>query len=196
VFSARDQKVFRDLAGISLDAAVNCEGGRFRGSILFTHRGVSGPVVLQASSYWKHGAPLIIDLLPATDIAAVFSGKRQSTVEMRNLLSQYFPKRFAQTWCGLYTLSKPIVRYSDQELRLIAEHLHSWEIKPSATEGYGRAEVTAGGVDTAELSSKTMEAKKVPGLYFIGEVLDVTGHLGGYNLHWAWASGHAAGQYA
>jgi predicted Rossmann fold flavoprotein len=163
---------------------------------LFTHRGVSGPAVLQASSYWKHGAPLFLDLLPETDIAAVFREKRQSTMGMRNLLSQYFPKRFARTWCDLYTPSKPIVQYSDRELRLIADHLHSWEIMPSATEGYRSAEVTAGGVDTAELSSKTMEAKKVPGLYFIGEVLDVTGHLGGYNLHWAWASGHAAGQYA
>jgi predicted Rossmann fold flavoprotein len=196
VFSGRDQKIFRDLAGISLDAAVLCEGRRFRGNILFTHRGVSGPAVLQASSYWKAGVPVLIDLLPSIDISAVFHAKRQSRTEMRTLLNQYFPRRFSQTWCDLSATSKPLVQYSDRELRLITDRLHSWEIRPSATEGYRGAEVTAGGIDTAELSSKTMETKKVQGLYFIGEVLDVTGHLGGYNLHWAWASGHAAGQYA
>ena len=196
VFSGREQKIFRDLAGISIDSVVECGGARFRGNILFTHRGVSGPAVLQASLYWKPGTPILIDLLPETDVAAAFNAKRQSTMEMRTLLNQFFPKRFAQTWCDLYLPSKPIVQYSDKELRLIASQLHSWTIRPAATEGYQSAEVTAGGVDTVELSSKTMESKKAPGLYFIGEVLDVTGHLGGYNLHWAWASGHAAGQYA
>jgi predicted Rossmann fold flavoprotein len=195
-FSGRDQKVFRDLAGISLDSAVECGGSRFRGNLLFTHRGVSGPAILQASLYWKHGDPLLIDLLPEIDLPAAFNAKRQSTMEMHTLLNQFFPKRLAQTWCELYVTSKPIVQYSDRELLLIANQLHSWMIRPSATEGYKSAEVTAGGVDTVELSSKTMESKKAPGLYFIGEVLDVTGYLGGYNLHWAWASGHAAGQYA
>ncbi len=196
VFSGRDQKFFRELAGISLDAAVLCGGSRFRGNILFTHRGVSGPAILQASLYWKHGDPLLIDLLPEIDVPAAFNAKRQSTMEMRTLLSQFLPKRFVQTWCDLYVASKPLVQYSDRELRLIAARLHSWTIRPGGAEGYKNAEVTAGGVDTVELSSKTMESKKAPGLYFIGEVLDVTGHLGGYNLHWAWASGHAAGQYA
>ena len=196
VFSGRDQKVFRDLAGISLDSLVECGGARFRGNVLFTHRGVSGPAILQASLYWKPGIPVLIDLLPEIDIPEAFNAKRQSTMEMRTLLNQFFPKRFVQTWCDLYVTSKPIAQYSDRELLLIANQLHSWTIRPSATEGYKNAEVTVGGVDTVELSSKTMESKKVPGLYFIGEVQDVTGHLGGYNLHWAWASGHAAGQYA
>lgn len=196
VFSGRDQKVFRDLAGISLDSLVECGGSRFRGNILFTHRGVSGPAILQASLYWKPGIPVLIDLLPDIDVREAFIVKRQSTMEMRTLLNQFFPKRFVQTWCDLYVTSKPIVQYSDRELQLISNQLHAWTIRPSATEGYKNAEVTAGGVDTAELSSKTLESKKVPGLYFTGEVLDVTGHLGGYNLHWAWASGHAAGQFA
>jgi predicted Rossmann fold flavoprotein len=196
VFSGRDQKLFRDLAGISLDAAVLCGGSRFRGGILFTHRGVSGPAVLQASLTWTSGMPLLIDLLPEIDVPAVFNAKRQSAMEMRTLLGQFFPKRFVQAWCDLSLTSKPISQYSDKELRLIAARLHSWEIRPGATGGYKSAEVTAGGVDTAELSSRTMEANKTPGLYFIGEVVDVTGLLGGYNLHWAWASGHAAGQYA
>jgi hypothetical protein len=195
-FSGRDQKIFRDLAGISLDSVVECGGSRFRGNILFTHRGVSGPAILQASLYWKPGIPILIDLLPEIDIPAVIDAKRQSAMEMRTLLNRFFPKRFVQTWCDLYVTSKPIVQYSDRELLLIVNQLHSWMIRPSATEGYKSAEVTAGGVDTVELSSKTMESRKVPGLYFIGEVMDVTGHLGGYNLHWAWASGHAAGQYA
>jgi len=117
-------------------------------------------------------------------------------MELRTLLGRYFPRRFSETWCGLFVQSKPINQYSDKELRLIEEMLHSWELVPNGTEGYNRAEVTAGGVDTKGISSKTMEAKNVAGLYFIGEVLDVTGHLGGYNLHWAWASAHAAGEYA
>jgi predicted Rossmann fold flavoprotein len=117
-------------------------------------------------------------------------------MEMQNLLAGHFPKRFAQTWCDQMLRSKPIYQYSDKELKEIADRLRAWEIFPKGTEGYRTAEITAGGVDTDELSSKTMEAKKVPGLYFIGEVVDVTGELGGYNLHWAWASGHAAGQFA
>ena len=196
LFGPSDRKLFCDLAGVSLEAIVSCGGKEFRGSILFTHRGVSGPAVLQASTYWQRKAVLLIDLLPGTDILAVFMAERQGAVTMTNLLARYLPRRFAQTWCELQGIFKPLNQYSDKELRLIAEGLHSWEVRPSATEGYGTAEVTAGGVDTGELSSKTMETKKVPGLYFIGEVVDVTGQLGGYNLHWAWASGHAAGQYA
>ena len=115
---------------------------------------------------------------------------------MHNLLAELFPKRFANAWCDLYVRSKPLCQYSDKELTGIANQLHNWEIKPKGTQGYKKAEVTLGGVDTDELSSKTMEAKKVPGLYFAGEVIDVTGQLGGYNLHWAWASGYVAGQYA
>ncbi len=196
VFAARDRKAYQELAGISLDAAVSCCGKRFRGNILFTHRGLSGPAALQASLYWTPGEPLLIDLLPGTDILAVFDDKRQSRTELRNLLAGQFPKRFAEAWCDQMTVSKPLDQTSDKELKDIANLLHAWSVLPKGTEGYDTAEVTAGGVDTDELSSKTMEAKKVPGLFFIGEVVDVTGELGGYNLHWAWASGFAAGQYA
>ncbi len=195
-FTKHDQKIFGRLAGISLDAAVAAGGRNFRGNILFTHRGLSGPAALQTSSFWIKGNTIVIDLLPRTDLAAVFASNRRSRVELRTLLGRFFPKRFAETWCELFTQSKPLVQYSEKELRSIEDRLHAWEIKPAGTEGYSRAEVTAGGVDTEGISSKTMEARTVPGLYFIGEVLDVTGQLGGYNLHWAWASGHAAGQFA
>jgi len=191
-----DQRLIRDLAGISLDTIVSCKGKPYRGNILFTHRGLSGPAVLQASSHWTPGERIVIDLLPDIDIHAVFQEKRSSKMEMQNLLAAYFPKRFAQVWCELYITSKPLNQYSEKDLCMIAGMLHAWEIAPRSTEGYRVAEVTVGGVDTAELSSKTMEAKKVPGLFFIGEVMDVTGELGGYNLHWAWASGHAAGEFA
>jgi predicted Rossmann fold flavoprotein len=196
VFSGRDQKVFQELAGISLDATLSCGAKRFRGSVLFTHRGLSGPAALQASLYRVSGAPLIIDLLPDIDILEVFKARRTSKVELRNLLAEHLPKRLALTWCGHKLVSKPVNQTPDKELKEIAEGLHAWEVLPKGTEGYDIAEVTAGGVDTDELSSKTMEAKKAPGLYFIGEVVDVTGELGGYNLHWAWASGFAAGQFA
>jgi predicted Rossmann fold flavoprotein len=196
VFSGPDQKVFQELAGISLDATVSSGLKRFRGSILFTHLGLSGPAALQTSLTWKPGESLKIDLLPQADILSVLVSRRQSKMEMRNLLAEYFPKRFAQIWCDTMMTAKPLNQTSDKELNQIANALHAWEIIPKGTEGYRTAEVTAGGVDTDELSSKTMETKNVSGLYFIGEVIDVTGELGGYNLHWAWASGYAAGQYA
>ncbi len=195
-FSQHDLNAFRSLAGISLSAVVRCGRKKFRGNILFTHRGLSGPAALQASSYWKRGEPVVIDLLPETDLAALFDQERQGKMEMRTLLARCFPKRFAETWCALYSLTGRVHGYSDKELRSIEAGLRAWEITPGRTEGYDAAEVTAGGVDTAGISSKTMESRDVPGLYFLGEVLDVTGHLGGYNLHWAWASGFAAGQYA
>jgi predicted Rossmann fold flavoprotein len=196
VFQGSDQKVFKGLAGIAFDTAVSIGRKKFRGNILFTHRGLSGPAALQASLYWEPGEPLLIDLLPALDIHEVFLSARQSKIEMHNLLAGHLPRRFVQTWCDHVIISKPINQCSDKELKEIAEGLHAWKIIPKGTEGYDVAEVTAGGVNTDELSSKTMEAKKVPGLYFIGEVVDVTGMLGGYNLHWAWASGYAAGQFA
>lgn len=196
VFPGEDQKLFKALAGIAFDAAVSCNARRFRGNILFTHRGLSGPAALQASLYWEPGQLLRIDLLPATDILGVFMEKRQSRMEMHNLLAGFFPRRFAETWCARNSCTKPIAQSSDKELKSIAGGLHGWEFVPRGTEGYDIAEVTAGGVNTDGISSKTMEAKKVAGLYFIGEVIDVTGELGGYNLHWAWASGFIAGQYA
>jgi predicted Rossmann fold flavoprotein len=196
LFPAADQKVYQGLAGISLPVTVRCAKKRFRGNILFTHRGLSGPAALQASLYWKPGEALKIDLLPDTDIFEEFLSRRQGAVELYNLLSGHFPRRFAETWCNHWVQSKPLNQCSDKELKEIADGLHTWEVLPKGTEGYDIAEVTVGGVNTDELSSKTMEAKKVPGLYFIGEVVDVTGELGGYNLHWAWASGFAAGQFA
>jgi predicted Rossmann fold flavoprotein len=196
VFSGRDQKVFQELAGISLEAALSCGAKRFRGSVLFTHRGLSGPAALQASLYRVSGEPLIIDLLPDLDLLDVFKTRRASKLEMRNLLSEYLPKRLASAWCEHKLISKPVNQTADRELKEISEGLHAWGVVPKGTEGYDTAEVTAGGVDTDELSSKTMESKKLSGLYFIGEVVDVTGELGGYNLHWAWASGFAAGQFA
>lgn len=196
VFSSKDQKRFCGLAGISLDAVVHCAGRRFAGGILFTHRGLSGPAILQVSSCWSKGAALLIDLLPDLNPGAALAGERSSRMELKTLLGRWFPRRFAETWCGLYAPSRPVNQYSDQALRSIDALLHAWEITPQGTEGYERAEVTVGGIDTREVSSKTMEALAMPGLYCIGEALDVTGHLGGYNLHWAWASGSAAGRNA
>jgi predicted Rossmann fold flavoprotein len=196
VFQGRDQKIFKGLAGIAVASVVSVGRKKFRGNILFTHRGLSGPAALQASLYWEPGEPLLIDLLPSLDIEGVFLSMRSSKMELHTLLAGHLPKRFVQTWCDHVGISKPINQCSDKELKNIAEGLHAWEIIPKGTEGYDVAEVTTGGVNTEELSSKTMESKKIPGLYFIGEVVDVTGLLGGYNLHWAWASGYAAGQFA
>lgn len=195
-FNAGELTIFGELSGISIDAVVNCNNMHFRGDILFTHRGLSGPAILQISSYWNQGDDIIINLLPDIDAHELFIMKRQSRTEMHNLLSGYFPKRFSQKWCESYLQSRPICQYTEKELKEIAHMIHNWTVKPKGTEGYKKAEVTLGGIDTNELSSKTMEAKKVPGLYFAGEVIDVTGQLGGYNLQWAWASGYAAGQYA
>ncbi len=184
------------LSGISIDALVSCNGAEFRENILLTHRGVSGPAILQISSYWKRGVALSINLLPDTDARTFFDAKHESEIELANLLSHHLPRRFAHAWCDLYACSKPMNRFSTKELEKIRAQLHRWQLEPDGTEGFAKAEVTAGGVDTDELSSQTMESKRIAGLYFIGEVVDVTGHLGGYNFQWAWASGFAAGQYA
>jgi predicted Rossmann fold flavoprotein len=195
-FGARDLDVFGRLSGIAVDSEVRCGKRRCRGNVLFTHRGLSGPAILQTSLYWRRGDPVVLDLVPETDILALFLEKCDNRMEMKTFLSGFFPKRLAGVWCDLHSGSKPMNRYSSRELRDIAHRLHNWKLVPAGTEGYKKAEVTIGGVDTAELSSRTMEAGKEPGLYFIGEVVDVTGELGGFNLHWAWASGYAAGQYA
>ncbi|MGH7820500.1 MAG: NAD(P)/FAD-dependent oxidoreductase [Candidatus Binatia bacterium] len=191
-----DLSVFGALAGVSFDSIVACDGTRFRESTLFTHRGLSGPAVLQVSSYWDPGKAIIIDLLPGLDAEELFARKRRSDMELTTLLSAHVPRRLAQAWTALHAASKPMKRYGQRALAEIAAKLRAWRIEPAGTEGYGKAEVTCGGVDTAELSSRTMEARRVPGLYFVGEVVDVTGHLGGHNFQWAWASGFAAGQYA
>ena len=164
--------------------------------MLFTHTGLSGPAILRISSYRDGKNPLEIDLLPAVDIYGILMERRASRSLLPTVLDHYLPGRFVRLWCDLHTLSKPLNRFSTQELVRVATGLHGWHVLPSGAEGFNKAEVTLGGVDTDELSSKTMESKRVPGLYFSGEVIDVTGHLGGYNLHWAWASGHAAGQFA
>ena len=195
IFYQSDQSNFSKLSGISVNAVVALKGRHFNGDILFTHRGLSGPAVLQISSLWESGDSISINLIPEHDIYLYFSKERRRKVEMKNLLSGLLPGRFAQTLCDFYIQSKPMNQYTDRELKMIADKLCNWTVRPARTECYKNAEVTVGGVDTDELSSKTMEAKKVPGLYFIGEVIDVTGQLGGYNLHWAWASGYAAGQY-
>ena len=193
-FHPQDLTLFSDLSGISIDATISCNDAQFRENILLTHRGLSGPAILQISSYWKHGDQLHINLLPDLDAHSWLMAHKNSQMVLTNLLAQHLPKRFAQKWCDTHAQVKPMNKYSEQELQSLADQLHDWQITPSGTVGYKKAEVTLGGVDTNELSSKTMEAKKVTGLYFIGEVVDVTGQLGGFNFQWAWASGHAAGQ--
>jgi len=196
IFRQRDREIFKELSGVSFDASVSCKGAHFRGKVLFTHRGLSGPAILQISLYWEQGDKISINLLPDIDAYALFISKRTSRIALSNLLSEHLPRRFIHTWCCLHASSRPLRTYTEKEIKDIAGLLHSWTIIPEGTEGYRKAEITLGGVDTAELSSKTMEAKKVPGLYFVGEVIDVSGQLGGYNLQWAWSSGYAAGQYA
>jgi len=185
---------YGDLSGVSVDALVSCNGGRFRENLLFTHRGLSGPAILQISSYWDGRTPLAIDLLPDTDVDAWFASRATSTARLDNALADLLPRRFAQQWCAAENLALPLSRLGPEHRREVTAHLHAWHVQPSGTLGYNKAEVTLGGVDTRALSSKTMAALAVPNLYFIGEVVDVTGWLGGYNFQWAWASGHAAGQ--
>lgn len=186
---------FGTLSGISVDAEVRCNGAMFRENILFTHRGVSGPAILQISSYWKDGDNIEINLLPDADLYKILRAQAQSRMKLDNFLSQFLPKRFIEKFCEQYFPIKPIYQYFEKDLQTIANAICHWVVRPIGTEGYDKAEVTCGGIDTKELSSKTMESKKVPGLYCIGEAVDVTGHLGGHNFQWAWASGFAAGQY-
>jgi predicted Rossmann fold flavoprotein len=194
LWNDEDRNIFGEISGVSIDAKVTVGKVSFRENLLFTHRGVSGPVILQISSYWKDGDSIFIDLLPDTDTTDFFEEHRQAKQELTTVLSLLLPKRFVQVWCEKYFPSKPMNQMSTKALTELESKLHGWEIRPVATEGFEKAEVTAGGVDTNELSSKTMEARNVAGLYFIGEVVDVTGWLGGYNFQWAWSSGWAAGQ--
>jgi predicted Rossmann fold flavoprotein len=197
-FAREDREKFGMLAGVSTEVVARVGGRSFREKMLFTHRGLSGPAVLQASSYWRPGEAMEIDLLPGVDLAAEMERRRAAgdRSQTRTLLAEWLPKRLADRWFEVRGESKPLAVTRDREIAEIADGLHRWRVIPGGTEGYGKAEVTAGGVDTGELSSKTMEARKVPGLYFVGEVVDVTGQLGGFNLQWAWASGFAAGQWA
>jgi predicted Rossmann fold flavoprotein len=232
-------KALAALSGVSIDALVTCPQSpesppspSFRENILITHRGLSGPAILQVSNYWRPGESISINLLPDEDVLEIISTARiiegdsapgsapnyrtangserdkdstswwnatktagqSSRIELVNLLSRYLPRRFAQAWCDLYGASRPLKTYNAKELQKIADNIHRLQLTPAGTEGFRKAEVTLGGVSTAELSSQTMEARRVPGLYFIGEVVDVTGQLGGYNFQWAWASAFAAGQ--
>jgi len=190
-FTRSDAERYGGLAGVSTLVDATAGGRTFREKLLFTHRGLSGPAILQASSYWRPGEGIRIDLLPGIELTRP-AGER---IEIRTLLSRFVPKRLADRWFELHGGSRPLAAIADRELEAISAALHNWCVVPQGTEGYEKAEVTAGGVDTSELSSKTLEAKKAPGLYFIGEVVDVTGHLGGFNFQWAWASGYSAGQY-
>jgi len=183
----------RKLAGVSTDAIVSTDKHSFRENILFTHRGLSGPAILQISNYWHKDRDIVIDLLPETDAEQLLSENASSRQRLDNFLANYLPERFADAFTAQNFEIKPLHQYSKKDLIKIAETLNGWKTRFSETEGYGRAEVTLGGVSTNDLSSQTMESIKVSGLYFIGEVVDVTGWLGGYNFQWAWASGFAAG---
>jgi predicted Rossmann fold flavoprotein len=187
---------YGDLAGVSMDVAIHCGDGRFRENLLFTHRGLSGPAILQISSYWDGKAALHIDLLPDIDASALLRDAQRSLQRLDTLLAEHWPKRFAQQWTAAQDAARPLRELGDARLAQLAGAIHDWTVMPSGTLGYQKAEVTLGGVDTRALSSRTMQVNAVPGLHFIGEAVDVTGWLGGYNFQWAWASGHAAGQAA
>ncbi|MFI5363221.1 MAG: NAD(P)/FAD-dependent oxidoreductase [Elusimicrobiota bacterium] len=197
VFSADDRRKLDGFSGIALDAVMTCNGVFFRENLLFTHAGFSGPVALQASLHWNSGDEVRINFIPAqsrAELLAWFSGRKGGKAELKNQMAELVPKRLAERFCDLYLPEDlDLGNLSKKTLETFCENLQNWRFLPAGTVGYGKAEVTRGGVSTDELSSKTMEAKKAPGLYFIGEVVDVTGWLGGYNYQWAWASGWAAG---
>lgn len=193
-FHPEEWTTYADLTGASLDAVVSFGKQRFRENLLFTHRGLSGPAILQISSYWEAGQPLSIDLLPDQDLLSVFVEHAKSKLLLSNFLAQYLPKKLADIVATQWLAdNKPLNQYSPKVLAALADRLKNWQVTPTGTMGYSKAEVTCGGVDTHALSSKSMEANEVSGLYFVGEVMDVTGQLGGYNFQWAWASGYAAG---
>jgi predicted Rossmann fold flavoprotein len=191
-FDEEDRRNYGDLAGVSTEVAVSCGSQCFRESMLITHRGLSGPAILQASSYWNKPESLVIDLAPDREwtIPLRDSPGRRDLTAARSALREILPQRLADRWLELH----PPKDWTNRSLASLEQELHRWKIMPAGTEGYEKAEVTAGGVDTDELSGKTMECRRVPGLFFIGEVVDVTGHLGGFNFQWAWASGFCAGQ--
>lgn len=191
-FSAEDRARYCDLAGVSTSVIASHDGRRFPEKMLFTHRGLSGPAILQISSYWIPGQPIAIDLAPGLDATAPLreSNTSRNLAAAKTAFRTFLPTRLADRWLDLNSPAN----WTNPALLNLERQTHQWEIVPAGTEGYEKAEVTAGGVDTNELSAKTMESRKVPGLYFIGEVVDVTGHLGGFNFQWAWASGFCAGQ--
>jgi hypothetical protein len=191
-FGTEDRKKYCDLAGVSAEVIVSTDHQQFHEKMLITHRGLSGPAILQASSYWSAGKRIAIDLAPGRELLAEMlqSSSGRDLNAAKGAFHHALPVRFAERWLQ----HNAPVRWTNHEVNELERRAHHWEVTPAGTEGYEKAEVTVGGVDTNELSAKTMESKKVPGLYFIGEVVDVTGHLGGFNFQWAWASGYAAGQ--
>jgi len=195
-FDAKEKQQFDGLSGVSLDSRIECNGMEFRENILFTHKGLSGPAVLQISSYWKPGDTVTVTCLPELDLAEELKQHQQTSPNKHliNIIKQHFPERVLEAFCHDVDLNQPLQQYKHADLQAIADRFQKWSFIPSGTEGYKKAEVTLGGVNTDEISSKTFEAKQVEGLYFIGEVLDVTGHLGGFNFQWAWASGHCCGK--
>jgi predicted Rossmann fold flavoprotein len=189
-----DEALFRSLSGVSAEVVARAGKATFREAALFTHRGLSGPAILQVSSYWRHGEPVAIDFLPDRGSGWLIDAKRtQPSGTVRSLLGHVLPGRLADTLAERIGLARELANLPDAQLRTAEQQLASWSFRPNGTEGFAKAEVTAGGISTAELSSQTMEARRVPGLYAIGEAVDVTGWLGGYNFQWAWASGRAAG---
>ncbi|BCN92348.1 HI0933 family flavoprotein YhiN [Thiomicrorhabdus immobilis] len=193
VFEGKWQERIAALSGLALDVNVSCGTHAFKEAILFTHTGLSGPGILQISNYWQLGKTIEIDLLPGLVVVEELKVLKKSGQPVQKWLNQYWPKRFTQAWLEWFPIENQLSNVPDEMLIDYAHQLTHWTLYPSDTAGYDKAEVTLGGVDTDEVSSKTFEAKKQPGLYFIGEVLDVTGHLGGYNFQWAWASGVACG---
>jgi len=191
-FTAEDRTRYCDLAGVSTEIIAHCNGQQFREKMLITHRGLSGPAILQISSYWKSNQQIAMDLAPDREIITAFHDKKTPRTDstLRSELKKILPHRFADRWLELH----PPKAWTNSALDDFERTAHAWAITPAGTEGYDKAEVTAGGIDTDELSAKTMESRKVPGLFFIGEAVDVTGHLGGFNFQWAWASGAAAGR--
>jgi predicted Rossmann fold flavoprotein len=192
VLNEQDRARYCDLAGVSAEVIASCDGQQFREKMLITHRGLSGPAILQISSYWKKSQQVMIDLAPGREVTAVFRDPKapRNPNILRASLRELLPNRLADRWLDLH---EPTA-WTNKALHDLELQTHAWTITPAGTEGYEKAEVTAGGVDTDELSARTMESRKVPGLFFIGEVVDVTGHLGGFNFQWAWASGAAAGR--
>ncbi|HEX6804201.1 MAG TPA: NAD(P)/FAD-dependent oxidoreductase [Terriglobales bacterium] len=191
LFNSTDRQYYSDLAGVSAEVIAAIGKQRFREKMLFTHRGLSGPAILQISSYWKPGTRVTIDLAPERELTAPLrEGTRRDPAALKSAFRAYLPQRMADRWVDLHTPTS----WTNHALAELESQAHNWAVTPEGDEGYAKAEVTAGGVDTNELSSKSMECRRVPGLYFIGEVVDVTGHLGGFNFQWAWASGFCAGQ--
>jgi predicted Rossmann fold flavoprotein len=191
VLNEDDRARYCDLTGVSAEVIASCNGQQFREKMLITHRGLSGPAILQISSYWRKPQQVVIDLAPGLEVTAVFRDPKtpRQPGTLRAELRKFLPNRLADRWFELHGLSS----VTNKDVENLEHQTHTWSLTPAGTEGYEKAEVTAGGVDTDELSAKTMESRRVPGLFFIGEVVDVTGHLGGFNFQWAWASGAAAG---